>query len=58
MTRADMIAFEAHIAATYRREAKKRGKNPQLQARLLELAQASEARAEEFRSGPLFRGAE
>lgn len=58
MTRHDLIAFELHIAATYRREAKKRAKNPQLQARLLELAQASEARAEEFRSGPLFRGAD
>jgi hypothetical protein len=58
MTRHDLIAFETHQAATYRREAKKRGRNPKLAARLNELADASAARAEEFRSGPLFRGKE
>lgn len=54
MSRDDLIAFERHIATTYRREATKRHKNPMLQARLLELADASERRAEEFRCGPLF----
>lgn len=58
MTQPDLVAFETFIATTYRREAKKRGRNPKLAARLNELADASTARAEEFRSGPLFRGKE
>ena len=58
MTRSDLVAFEAFIATTYRREARKRGRYPALAARLNELADASTARAEEFRSGPLFRGKE
>ena len=58
MTRADLIGFETFIAATYRREARKRARYPALAARLNELADASIARAEEFRSGPLFRGKE
>lgn len=58
MNRSDLIAFEAHIASTYRREAARRSKNPALKARLIELAQHSEARAEEFRYGPLFGSSE
>jgi hypothetical protein len=58
MTQPDLVAFETFIATTYRREAKKRRRNPKLAARLNELADASAARAEEFRSGPLFRGKE
>lgn len=40
MTRADLIGFETFIAATYRREAKKRARYPALAARLNELADA------------------
>lgn len=57
MTRRDMIANEMHQAAAYRREAKARHKSPALAARLITWAEASEARAEELRCGPLF-GAE
>ena len=59
MRRADLIANERHIAATYRREAaNRRGKNPALSARLDEWAEASDRRAEEMRCGPLFGGEE
>lgn len=58
MTRADLIAQERHAAATYRREASNRSKNPTLAARLLEWADASDRRAEEPRCGPLFGGDE
>lgn len=54
MNRSDLIANEVHQAAAYRREAKRRTKNPRLAARLLEFAEASDRRAEEFRTGPLF----
>lgn len=54
MNRADLIARERESAASYRREAKRRSKNPALAARLLEFAEASDMRAEEFRTGPLF----
>lgn len=58
MNRADLIAQEQHMAAAYRREAKKRSKYPALAARLLEWAEASMRRAEELRCGPLFGGEE
>jgi hypothetical protein len=59
MRRADLIAQERHMAATYRREAANRqSKNPRLAARLVEWAQASDRRAEELRCGPLFGGDE
>lgn len=59
MRRADLIANERHIAATYRREAANRkGKAPAQAARLLEWAAASDRRAEELRCGPLFGGEE
>lgn len=59
MNRRDLIANEAHIAATYRREASSRAaKNPTLAARLRGWAEASDRRAEEMRCGPLFGGAE
>ncbi|UPT53168.1 hypothetical protein [Synechococcus phage Ssp-JY42] len=54
MNRSDLIANEQAQAAAYRREAKRRTKNPRLAARLIEFAEASERRAEEFRAGPLF----
>ena len=59
MTRQDMIAAERTIAANYRREAKRRRrKNPALAAELERWADASSARAERMRSGPLFGGKE
>lgn len=54
MTRQDLISNERHIAATYRREAKRRTRYPKLVALLESWAQASDARAEHMRSGPLF----
>ncbi len=55
MNRRDLIANEMHQAATYRREAKsRRSKNPELAAQFLRWAEASVARAEQMRSGPLF----
>lgn len=55
MNRADLIASERAMAAAYRREAKRRERRyPQLASRLLTWAQASDARAEEMRCGPLF----
>lgn len=59
MTRQDMIAAELTIATNYRREAKRRlRKNPALAAELERWADASDARAERMRSGPLFGGKE
>jgi len=58
MTRQDLIAFERHVAATYRREAKKRTKNPALVEQLNAWAEASDRRVECMRSGPLFRGSD
>jgi hypothetical protein len=55
MTRRDLVSFKSWLAATYRREAKaRRTKNPRLAAELEVWANASEARAEKMRSGPLF----
>jgi hypothetical protein len=54
VTRRDLIANEMHQAATYRREAKSRARNPALAAMLTGWAEASERRAEAMRSGPLF----
>lgn len=55
MRRADLIAFERHVADTYRREAtNRRGKNPQLAAQLLAWAEASERRITALKCGPLF----
>lgn len=55
MTRQDMISNEAHQAALYRREAKKRrAKNAALADQLDAWAAASMARAELMRVGPLF----
>jgi len=55
MTRRDLIAHETWLAATYRREAKsRRSKNPLLADELERWANASEARAEKMRAGPLF----
>lgn len=55
MNRQDLIAQEAHSAAAYEREAKRRERRyPKLAARLRTWAQASRARAEELRCGPLF----
>jgi hypothetical protein len=57
--RVDLIAFEKHVAETYRREASnRRGKNPALAAQLDGWAEASERRIEALRCGPLFVGAE
>lgn len=54
-----MIANERHQAATYRREAaSRRSKNPNLAARLIEWAEASDRRAAEMLHGPLFGGSE
>jgi len=59
VNRRDLIANEIHRAATYEREAKsRRAKNPALADQLLTWAQASRARAEHMRSGPLFGGKE
>ncbi len=59
MTRQDMIAAELTIAANYRREAKRRRrKNAALADELERWADASDARAERMRSGPLFGGKE
>lgn len=59
MNRADLIAMEIAAAAAYEREAKRRRhKNPALAAELLNWAQASRARAERMRCGPLFGGKE
>lgn len=58
MNRRDLIANEMPQAAAYRREAALRTKNPDLAARLIEWAEASERRAEALRSGPLFGGSE
>jgi hypothetical protein len=55
MTRRDLIAHESWLAATYRREARsRRTKYPALADELEVWANASEARAEKMRSGPLF----
>lgn len=55
MRRADLIAFERHVADTYRREAfNRKSKNPALAAQLMEWAQASERRIEAMKCGPLF----
>jgi hypothetical protein len=55
MRRDDMIANEAHQAALYRREAKRRrSKNPALADQLDAWADASLARSEQMRVGPLF----
>jgi len=52
-----MIANEAHQAALYRREAKKRrAKNPALADQLDAWADASDRRIAALRYGPLFRG--
>jgi len=56
MSRADLIAQEQTMAATYKREAAKRSKNPALAAQLLEWSAASLRRAETLRCGPLFKG--
>lgn len=59
MTRLDLIAFERANAAHYRREAKRRrSKNPALADQLEGWAQASDARCETMRCGPLFARAE
>jgi hypothetical protein len=58
MNRVDLIANEKHQAAAYRREAKKRTKNPALVAQLIAWAEASEGRAELLRCGPLFKGSD
>lgn len=59
MRRADLIAFEKHVADTYRREAaNRRGKNPVLANQLLAWAEASERRITALRCGPLFVEAE
>jgi hypothetical protein len=55
MTRQDMITAEQDQARNYRREAKRRRtKNPALATMLDTWAQASEARVEAMRCGPLF----
>jgi len=55
MNRRDLIANEMHQAATYRREAKsRRSRNPDLAAQMVRWAEASIARAEQMRAGPLF----
>jgi hypothetical protein len=55
MTRRDLISHETWLAATYRREAKsRRSKNPALADELDAWANASAARAERMRCGPLF----
>lgn len=59
MTRLDLIAQEQDAARNYYREAKRRrAKNPALADLLEGWAQASEARAETLRCGPLFLRAE
>lgn len=58
MTRSDLIKQEQHLADTYRREAARRRKTPQLAAQLLDWAAASERRAEALRCGPLFVASE
>lgn len=59
MNRRDMIAFEQHIASTYRREASARkAKNPVLAAQLTRWAEASESRVSAIKNGPLFEEAE
>lgn len=55
MNRLDLIANERHQAAAYFREAKRRrAKNPALADQLDSWAQASLARAERMRVGPLW----
>jgi plasmid replication initiation protein len=55
MRRADLIAFEKHVAETYRREASNRkAKAPEFAAILITWAEASERRIEALRCGPLF----
>ncbi len=55
MNRRDLIEGELHQARTYRREAKRRrAKYPELADQLERYADASELRAEAFRSGPLW----
>jgi hypothetical protein len=55
MTRADFIAFERHIAAAYRREARSRRKRyPALAEQLDRWAEAADRRIEAVRCGPLF----
>jgi len=59
MKRADLIAFERFVAATYRREAgSRRSRNPELAEQLNAWAEASERRVTTMRTGPLFAEAE
>lgn len=59
MNRRDMIAFEQHIASTYRREASsRRKKNPNLADQLERWAAASESRVAAIKHGPLFEESE
>lgn len=59
MNRLDLIANERHQAAAYFREAKRRrAKNPALADQLESWAQASMARAETMRCGPLWERGE
>lgn len=55
MNKSDMIAQERHMAAAYRREARaRRKKYPELASLLESWGDASTARAERMRCGPLF----
>ena len=54
MNQQDMITRELDLARDYRREAKRRKKNPAFVAQLEKWAQDHEARGELMRSGPLF----
>ena len=55
MKRVDLIALEAFLAATYRREAaSRRSKYPALAAQLVAWAEASERRIVAMKAGPLF----
>lgn len=57
MNRADLLAFEAFYGARLRSEAKKRAKRyPVVAEQLNRWAEASDARAEAIRCGPLFDG--
>lgn len=59
MNRRDLIASEMHQAETYRREAKRRRrKYPAIADQLEAWADASTARAETLRCGPLWARAE
>lgn len=57
MTRIDLIKHEQFVADTYRREAKRRSKNPQLAAQLIAWAAARERRVVAMKAGPLFHEA-